>query len=189
MLACRRSAANVLPTVQLFCCPWKSTGNVTRSRASPRNALSSFRVAGILGASSGLWNHSVLTWALCELAALLSDLFGPDCVGGGVKVERARELTGRLNTWMHRDFQGLFGPLHTPKLHRLLAHVFNELHLRGSLLTGDNGINESKHKSVKLAFTRTNRGRADHALQLLMAEQVTDVLRWTAGDEDAHGDD
>ena len=148
-----------------------------------------FAFAGILGASSGLWKSSVLTWALCELVALLRDLFGPDCVGGGVKVERARDRTGRLTTWMHRDFQGLFGPLHTPKLHRLLAHIFDELRLRGSFLAGDTGINESKHKSVKLAYTRTNRGRADHALRLLMAEQVTDVLRWTAGDEDAHGDD
>jgi len=120
---------------------------------------------------------------------LLRDLFGPDCVGGGVKVERARELTGLLTSWMHRDFQGLFGPLHTPKLHRLFARVFDELRLRGFLLAGDTGINESKHKSVKLAYTRTNRRRADHALQLLMAEQVTDVMRWTAGDEDAHGDD
>jgi len=78
---------------------------------------------------------------------------------------------------MHRDIQSLFGPLHTPKLHRLLAHVFDVLRLRGSLLAGDTGINERKHKRVKLAYTRTNRGRADHALQLLMAEQVTDVLR------------
>jgi len=146
-------------------------------------------VVGILGASSGLWNHSVLTWALCELAALLRDLFGPECVGGGVKVERARKLTGRLITWMHRDFQDLFGPLHTPKLHRLVAHVFDELRLRGSLLAGDPGINESKHKSAKLAYARANRGRADHALQLLMAEKVTDILRWKAGDEDAQGDD
>ena len=63
-----------------------------------------FAVADTIGPSCSLWNHSVLTWARCELAALLRDLFGPDCVGGGVNVERARKLTARLTTWMHRDF-------------------------------------------------------------------------------------
>jgi len=186
-------AVALLPSCFPLCSYFVAPGNLraTLRGAEHRRAMHflPFAVAGILGASSGLWNHSVLTWALCELVALLRDLFGPDCVGGGVKVERARDRTGRLTTWMHRDFQGLFGPLHSPKLHRLLAHVFDELRLRGSLLAGDTGINERKHKSVKLTYTRTNRRRADHALQLLMADQVTDVLRWTAGDEDAHGDD
>jgi len=78
---------------------------------------------------------------------------------------------------MRRDLQVLFGLLHTPKLHRLLAHVFDELRLRGSRLAGDTGVNESKHKSVKLAYTLKNRECTDHALQLLMAEQETDILR------------
>ena len=147
-----------------------------------------FAVAAILGAAGSKWNHSVLTWAMCELAALLRDIFGPACLGGGVKVKRARELTARLATWVHRDFQGLFGPLHTPKLHRLLAHVLDELRMRGSLLLGDTGIYESKHKGVKKAYTRTNRGRTEHALQMLMAEQVADALSWEAADKDEDDD-
>ena len=147
-----------------------------------------FAVAAILGAAGSKWNHSVLTWAMCELAALLRDIFGPACLGGGVKVKRARDLTARLATWVHRDFQGLFGPLHTPKLHRLLAHVLDELRMRGSLLLGDTGINESKHKGVKKAYTRTNRGRTEHALQMLMAEQVADALSWEAADKDEDDD-
>ena len=91
--------------------------------------------------------------------------------------------------WMHRDFQGLFGPLHTPKLHRILAHVLDELRLRGNLRVGDTGVNEAKHKGVKSAYHRTNRGRSEHALQLLMAEQVADVLNWAAHDNDADGTD
>jgi len=67
--------------------------------------------------------------------------------------------------------------------------VFDELRWCGSLLAGNTGINKGNQKNLKLAYTRSNRGRADHALQLLMAEQVADILRWTEGDEDAHGDD
>jgi len=132
----------------------------------------------------------VLTWAMCELAALTRDVFGPGCLGEGVTVRRARQLTARLTTWMHRDFQGLFGPLHTPKLHRILAHVLDEQRLRGNLRAGDTGVNEAKHKGVKSAYTRTNRGRSEHALQLLMAEQVADVLNWAVADnEDVLTDD
>ena len=124
----------------------------------------------------------MLTWAMCELAALIRDVFGPVCLGEGVTVRRARQLTARLTTWMHRDFQGIFGPLHTPKLHRILAHVLDELRPRGNLRAGDTGVNEAKHKGVKSAYTRTNRGLSEHALQLLMAEQVADVLNWAVAD-------
>ena len=148
--------------------------------------LLSFAVCGILGAASGQWNHQVLTWAMCELAALVRDVFGPACLAEGVTVRRTRQLTDRLTTWMHRDFQGLFGPLHTPKLHRILAHVLEEPRLRGNLRDGDTGGNEAKHKGVKSAYNRTNRGRS---LQLLMAEQVADVLKWAVHDNDADGTD
>jgi len=97
---------------------------------------------------------------------------------------RARELTARSATWVHRDFQGLFGPLHTPKLHRLLAHLLDELRMCGSLLLCDTGINERNNKGVKKSYTRTKRGRTEHALQMLMAEQVADVLSWEAADRD-----
>jgi len=136
-----------------------------------------FAVPAILGAATDKGNHSVITWAMCELAAFVRDIFAPECVGGSVNVRRARLLTARLTTWMHRNFQALFGPLHTPKLHRLLAHVFEELRLRGSLLACNTGDNEAKHKGFKAEHARTNRGRADHALQLLVTEQVSDVSR------------
>jgi len=70
----------------------------------------------------------------------------------------------------------MFGPLHTPKLKRILAHVLHELRLRGNLRAGDTGVNEAKHKGFQSAYTRTNRGLSEHALQLLMTEQVADVL-------------
>jgi len=104
------------------------------------------------------------------------DPFAPECVGGGMNVVRSLQQTARLTTWMHRDCHGLFGPLQTPKLHRLLAHVFEKPRLRGFLLAGDTGVTEAKHRGVQSAYARTSRGRADHALQLLMAEQVADVL-------------
>jgi len=78
----------------------------------------------------------------------------------------------------------MFGPLHTPKLHRILAHVLDELRLRGNLRACDTGVNEAKHKGVKSAYTRTNRGRSEHALQLLMAEKFADVLNSAVADSE-----
>jgi len=64
----------------------------------------------------------VLTWAMCELAALTRDVFGPGCLGKGVTVRRARQLTARLTTWMHRDFQGMLGrPCHE---YPVSKHIF-----------------------------------------------------------------
>jgi len=34
-----------------------------------------FAVSAVLGAATGKWNHSVITRAMCELAALVRDLF------------------------------------------------------------------------------------------------------------------
>jgi len=147
-----------------------------------------FAVPAILGAAESKWNHSVLTWAMCKLAALLRGIFGSACLDGDVQVKRARELTALMATWVQRNFQGLFGSLHTPKLHHLLAYVHDELCMRGSLLLGDTGIHESKHEAVKKAYTCTNRGRTKHALQMLKAEQVADVLSWEAADTDEEDD-
>ena len=143
-----------------------------------------FAVAAILGAAESKWNHSVLTWAMCELAALLRDIFGSACLDGDVKVKRARELTALMATWVHRHFQGLFGSLHIRKLHHLLTYVHDELRMRGSLLLRNTGIHESKHEAVKKAYTRTNWGRTKHALQMLKAEQVADVLSLEAAHRD-----
>jgi len=78
----------------------------------------------------------------------------------------------------------MFGLLHTRKLHRILAHVPDELRLRGNLRAGDTGVNEAKHKGIESACTRTNRGRSVHALQLLMAEQFADVLNAAVADNE-----
>jgi len=78
----------------------------------------------------------------------------------------------------------MFGPLHTPKLNRILAHVLHELRLCGKLRAGDTGVNEAKHKGFQSAYARTNRGRSEHALQLVMVEQVADALSWTVADNE-----
>jgi len=108
----------------------------------------------------------------------------PNLRGGGMNLECARQLTTQLTTWMQRDFQGLYGSPHTLQLHLTLALVFDALRLPGLLLSGDKGVNDSKHIGVEAAYARTDRVRADHALQLLMGKQVADVLSRTAVKED-----
>jgi len=132
-----------------------------------------FSIAGAVGTSSGRGNHSVLTWSLCELAALSRDIFALKAS----TVSEARALCHRMSVWVSSDFQNIFGEKHTTKLHRLLAHLLDEFLLRGNVHDGDSGINEALHKAVKLAWLRTNHRRSEYTLQLVLAEQVAQLLR------------
>jgi len=132
-----------------------------------------FSIAGSVGKTSGPDNHSVLTWSLCELAALTRDIFART----SFTVARARVLCHRMSEWVASDFQLIFGEKHTTKLHRLLAHLLDEFLLRGNVRDGDSGINEALHKAFKLAWLRTNHRRSEYTLQLVLAEQVATFLR------------
>lgn len=135
-----------------------------------------FAVAGIMGSADGEWNHTTLTWALCEFAALVRDLFGPACSTGGPARCFVDALCARMSTWVHSDFQALFGPAQLPKLHKLMAHLQDEFDLRGNVSDADTGINESMHRAVKKAWLRTVHRPAEYILQLVMAEQVSSVI-------------
>jgi len=74
-----------------------------------------------------------------------------------MNLECARQLTTQLTTWMQRDIQGLFCSLLTLQLHLSLAHVVGALRLPGLLLSGDKGVNDSKHIGVEAAYARTDR--------------------------------
>ena len=56
-----------------------------------------FAVAGLFGRDApGRRYHGILTWSLCELAALLRDIFNPS----PMTWRRAKSLCERISEWM-----------------------------------------------------------------------------------------
>lgn len=140
-----------------------------------------FSVAGIVGAASGEWDHRRMTWSMCEYSYLLKAIFGPSGTASGSMRPSMTALCDRMSAWVAEDFQQLFGPMQSTKLHRLLAHLQDEFIYRGNVQDADTGLNEAEHKPLKASHRRTNQKRADIGLQMLMAEQVSRVLRSAGG--------
>ena len=138
-----------------------------------------FSAAGILGSEGGEWCHTQLTWALCELAALVRDRFNAPCATSGHAYALKTELCDRMSAWLHGDFIKLFGQHRKPKIHKLMAHLLEEFMLRGNVQDGNTGLNEALHKALKKAWLRTNTRREEYSLQMLMAEQMAGLLSYT----------
>jgi len=97
---------------------------------------------------------------------------------GAAIAEDARLLITRYVT-------PILGPIHTMKIHKLLAHVLYAVRLHGTLRNGDARANEGKHKDDKRHYARTSRGR-DYTRQLVRhAQGARAVLRNNAEAERA----
>jgi len=133
-----------------------------------------FAAAGLFGRTgAGGRHHRVLTWVFCELAAILKSAFD-------VRPKtwaQAKSVCRRMSRWIENDFQTLFGPSHTTKLHRAVSHLLDEFILRGSLQDGNTGVNEALHKFFKQAFALTNKSRDKAALQMVLARQIESLVR------------
>jgi len=84
----------------------------------------------------------------------------------------------------------ILGPIHTTKVHKLLAHVLDAVRLHGTLRSGDTSTNEGTHKDDKRHYAGTKRGR-DYTRQLVRhAQGARMVLRNNAAAamEAHHGD-
>lgn len=132
-----------------------------------------FAVAGLFGRGApGRRFHGILTWSICELAALLRDFFDPRA-----KTWRdAKDLCERFSDWVENDFHELFGETNTSKVHRTVSHLKDEFLLRASVIDGNTGANEALHKYVKRAFQLTNKNRGHAALQMVLAEQISTLI-------------
>eukprot|EP00170_Pyropia_yezoensis_P002319 contig_9740_g2323 len=111
-------------------------------------------MAGLFGRDApGRRYHGILTWSLCELAALLRDIFNPS----PMTWRRAKILCERFSEWIENDFDELFGETNTTKVHRTVSHLKDEFLLRGNVYDGNTGLSEALHKFVKRAFQLTNK--------------------------------
>jgi len=133
-----------------------------------------FAAAGLFGRTgAGGRHHRVLTWVLCELAAILKSAFD-------VRPKtwaQAKSVCRRMSRRIENDCQTLFGPSHTTKLHRAVSHLLDEFILRGNLQDGNTGVNEALQKFFKQAFAVTNKSRDKAALQMVLAEQIKSLVR------------
>jgi len=133
-----------------------------------------FAAAGLFGRTgAGGRDHRVLTWILCELAAILKSAFD-------VRPKtwaQAKSVCRRMSRWIENDFQTLFGPSQTTKLHRAVSHLLDEFILRGNLQDGNTGVKEALHKFVKQAFSLTNKSRDKAALQMVLTEKIESLVR------------
>jgi len=133
-----------------------------------------FAAAGLFGRTgAGGRDHRVLLWVLCELAAILKSAFNlrPETWA------QAKSVCRRMSRWIENDFQTLFGPSHTTKLHRAVSHLLDKFILRGNLQDGNTGVNEALHKFVKQAFALTNKSGDKAALQMVLTEQIESLVR------------
>lgn len=133
-----------------------------------------FAAAGLFGRSGAGGQHQrLLTWVLCELAAISKS--APD-VRPKTWAE-AKSVCRRSSRWNENDFQALFGPSHTTKLHRAESHLLDQFFLRGNFQDVSTGVNEALHKFVKLAYTLTTKNCDNAALQMVLTEQIEIVVR------------
>lgn len=54
----------------------------------------------------------------------------------------------------------ILGPLHTTKVHELLAHLLEAMRFHGNIMNGDTSNNEQQHKEDKRHYARTNKSAA-----------------------------
>eukprot|EP00170_Pyropia_yezoensis_P002913 contig_12195_g2919 len=61
----------------------------------------------------------------------------------------------------------ILGPLHTTKVHKLLAHLLEAVWLHSNPMNGDTSLNEQKHKEDKRHYVRTNKSKLGYLRQLV----------------------
>jgi len=105
-------------------------------------------------------------------------LFAAQCTnqGGGFLYSEAVVLAKKAHAWVVEVFQPVLGPAHAAKLHRMSAHLLDEIRLRGNVGDGNSAYNEGLHKAVKPFYKLTNKRRDQFVEQLVLSEQVYTLL-------------
>jgi len=127
----------------------------------------------------------------CQAARLGGMLFGDNVADATAiterNVKRMEEAAMELGV---DSIQTLYGNVNTTKLHRLVAHLGDELRLRGNLWEGDTLVNEKLHSSCKRMYKRSNKRGPGVALQMMRCEETQSaVLRELCdADDDVNGE-
>jgi len=130
--------------------------------------------------------HDAVLTTFCRAAQLGGQLFG-DNVADTVSLTEAQIVAMEENAVaLGVDcIQTLYGHVNTTKLHRLIAHLGDELRGRGNLWEGDTSENERLHASCKRMFRRTNKRGPGVALQMMRCEESQSAVLQELQEADA----
>jgi len=113
----------------------------------------------------------------CQAARLGGMLFGDNVADATAiteeTVKRMEEAAMELGV---DSVQTLYGHVNTTKLHRLVAHLGDELRNRGNLWEGDTSVNEKLHGSCKRMYKRSNKRGPGVALQMMRCEETQSAV-------------
>jgi len=121
--------------------------------------------------------HDAYLELFCQVARLGGMLFGDNVADETSMTEAAVEHMDEAAKVLGVDsIQTLYGHVNTTKLHRLVAHLGDELRARGNLWEGDTSVNEKLHGSCKRMFKRSNKRGPGVALQMMRCEETQSAV-------------
>lgn len=101
-------------------------------------------------------------------------------------LSEAKDISQHAEDFVLNFVTPILGVVQTPKIHKLLRHVFDAINLHGNLQNGNTGGNEAVHKLDKPFYRRTNKTLADFTQQLVrQAQGSRAVLRRNAAKDAA----
>jgi len=130
--------------------------------------------------------HDAVLITFCRTAQFDGQLFGDNVVDTTVLTEDQNFAMEENAVALGVDcIQTLYGHVNTTKLHRLIAHLGDELRGRGNLWEGDTSENYRLHASCKRMFRRTNKRGTGVALQMMRCEESQSTALQELQDADA----
>jgi len=109
---------------------------------------------------------------MCRAASLSGKLSGDNRAEQAHQTDyEATSIALEAKEFILRYVAVLFGPLHTPKAHRLASHFLAELLDRGNITEADTSINEGLHGRCKAMYERSNKHVSTFTAQMMRSEQ------------------
>jgi len=110
---------------------------------------------------------------MCRAAALSGKLSGDNRAEQAHQTEEeATAIASEAEEFISRYVAILFGPLHTPKAHRLASHLLEELLDRGNITEADTSTKEGLHGRCKAMYDRSNKHVSTFTDQMMRSEQT-----------------
>eukprot|EP00170_Pyropia_yezoensis_P006818 contig_27790_g6840 len=119
-------------------------------------------------------NHDAVTAMFAEYAVLYGRIAGwiTSTTPTPMTLSEAKDISQHAEDFVLNFVTPILGVVQTPKIHKLLRHVFDAINLHGNLQNGNTGGNEVVHKLDKHFYCRTNKTLADFTQQLVAFREV-----------------
>lgn len=161
--------------------PRTNDGAVDKEHTSAVRANARFDWTAYRDAFPDTPPHAAITAMFAEYALLVGRItrhLGA-AVASPVTLAEGQAIAAEAQEFVLRYAVPILGPLHTTKVHKLLAHLMEAVRLHGNLMNGDTGKNEQQHKDDKRHYVRTNKSKSGYLRQLVRhANGARAVLRW-----------